>query len=138
MHLIDKAALHDLDTWVRTGEPPPSAPRLTVVDAPPVAIDRDDDGIARGGVRTPPLDVPVDVLSGVPGPSPALICILLGSTTPLSDARLAALYPTRAAYEQRYDDAVGEAIDEGWVLQADRDALLAYAQPSRIPDEGSS
>ena len=132
MHLVAKAALRSLDTWVRTGEAPPVAPRLEVSDGPAAEMRRDDDGIARGGIRTPPVDVPVDVLSGVAGPNAALICILLGSTKPLPDARVAALYPTRAEYEQQYDAAVDQAIESGWVLEDDRDPLLAYAQPSRI------
>jgi hypothetical protein len=81
---------------------------------------------------TPPVDVPVDVLSGAPGPSTSVICLLLGSTTPLPPARLAALYPNRAAYETQYDDDADQTIKAGFVLEPDRDALLAFAQPSRI------
>jgi hypothetical protein len=132
MHLVAKAALRGLDTWVKTGEPPPIAARLDVTTGPPPAIARDADGIALGGIRTPPVDVPVDVLSGVAGPSPDLICILLGSTTPLSADRLAELYPTRADYEQRYDAETEEVIQGGFVLEPERDALQGFAQPSRI------
>ena len=46
-----------------------------------------------------------EVLSGVPGPNPDLFCILLGSTAPLSDARLSELYAGPADYLQRYDAA---------------------------------
>ena len=100
----------------------------------PLEIRRDADGIALGGIRTPPVDVPVDVLSGVPGPNPDLLCILLGSTTPLPAERLAELYPSRADYEQRYAAAADEVIEAGFVLEDDRDALLAFADPSRIVD----
>ena len=134
MHVVAKAALNGLDAWVKTGVLPPIAPRLktAVPDGGTTAVARNADGIALGGVRTPPVDVPVDVLSGVPGPSATLICLLLGSTKPLSDARLAQLYTTRAAYQQQYDADADAAIKAGFVLQADRDALLAFAQPSRI------
>lgn len=98
MHLVAKAAFRALDMWVRTGEPPPIAPRLELTDGASAQVVRDSDGIALGGLRTPPVDVPVDVLSGVPGPKPEIICILLGSTKPLPDARVAELYPNRAAY----------------------------------------
>ena len=63
----------------------------------------------------------------------ALLCLLLGSTTPLPADRLAELYPTRADYEQRFESAVDAVIAAGFVLEEDRDALLAYADPSRIP-----
>lgn len=130
MHVVAKAAFHGLETWVRTGAMPEIAPRLELDQTP--AILRNGDGIALGGIRTPPVDVPVDVLSGAPGPGTDLICILLGSTTPLPAARLTALYPNRAAYQQQYDAGTDQAIQAGFVLQADRDALLAYAQPARI------
>lgn len=132
MHLVAKAALHDLDSWVRAGDVPPAAPRLELTDAATPDIARDGDGIALGGIRTPPVDVPVDVLSGVAGPSGTLLCLLLGSTKPLPDARLVELYPTRAAYQDQYDASADEAIQAGFVLEPDRDALLAFAQPSRI------
>ena len=132
MHLVAKAAFHHLVRWVRTGEAPPDFPLLEVTadDAPRIA--RDDDGIATGGVRTPPVDVPVDVLSGAPGPSDALFCLLLGSTTPLPAERLAELYPSRAAYRAAYADQVTDTVDRGVVLAADAEALRADAQPERI------
>jgi hypothetical protein len=132
MHLVAKAALRALDTWVRKGDLPPIAPRLEMSDADTPEVLRDGDGIALGGIRTPPVDVPVDVLSGVPGPNSAVLCILLGSTKPLTDDRLAELYPNRAAYQQQYEADAKRTIDAGFVLEPDRAALLAFAQPSRI------
>jgi len=131
-HVVAKAALRALDTWVRTGAPPPGAARLELTGGAMPAALRDVDGIARAGIRTPPLDVPVDVLSGEPGPKPDVICLLLGSTTPLPAERLAELYPSRAEYLRRYEAATDRVIESGFVLEEDRDALLGYAQPSRI------
>ena len=132
LHLVAKAAFRGLETWVRTGDAPPIGPRVELTsDATPV-VRRDSDGIALGGVRTPPVDVPVDVLSGSPGPKMDVICLLLGSTTPLSDARLSELYANRAAYQQKYDASADDTIQAGFVLDADRDALILFAQPSRI------
>lgn len=133
MHLVVKSAFRSLDTWVRTGTLPIIAPRLDLSeDGATPTLQRNSDGIVLGGVRTPPVDVPVDVLSGAPGPSTSVICLLLGSTTPLSPARLAALYPNRAAYQSQYDADADKTIKAGFVLDADRAALLAFAQPSRI------
>lgn len=133
MHLVAKAALRALETWVRTGEAPPVAPRLEVVDGPEPALRRDVDGIVLGGIRTPPVDVPVAVLSGEPPPNPDLLCLLVGSTRPLPAERLAERYPTRADYEVRYRAAAEAAVDAGFVLPEDRDALLGYAEPARVP-----
>jgi hypothetical protein len=132
LHVVAKAAFRRLDEWVRNSELPREAPRLEVTSGNPPEIRRDTDGIALGGIRTPPVDVPVDVLSGVPGPKADLLCLLLGSTTPLPVEHLAALYPSREDYVQRYEAVTDEAIEAGFVLQEDRDALLGFADPSRI------
>ncbi len=134
LHLIAKAAFRGLETWLRTGAVPPIAPRLSVnvTDAGAATVLRDGDGIALGGVRTPPVDVPVEVLSGAPGPNSSLICLLLGSTTPLPTARLTALYPTRAAYQQQYEADAEEVINAGFVLEPDHAALTAFSQPALI------
>ena len=92
------------------------------------------DGIALGGIRTPPLDVPVDVLSGEPGPSSDLFCLLMGSTVPLAAERLAELYPSSEQYQDRYDAAVEEVIDAGFVLPEDAEALVGYSDSSLVAD----
>jgi hypothetical protein len=98
----------------------------------PPEVKRDADGIAAGGVRTPPVDVPVAALSGLPGPNPSMICFLLGSTNPFSAERVARLYPSRAAYVQQYEASTDATIEAGFALVEDRAALLAFAEPSRI------
>ncbi len=132
MHIVAKAALRALTTWLTTDDAPPHAPRIDVVPGSPPKIVRNGDGIARGGVRTPPVDVPVATLSGAPGPNPSTICLLLGSTTPFSPARLAALYPSRDEYLERYRADVAATIRAGFALREDRAALLAFAEPARI------
>ncbi len=133
MHLVAKAALRHLDRWVRTGDAPPEAGRLEVaVTADKPQVQRDQDGIALGGIRTPPVDVPTQVLSGEPGPRQEIICILMGSTTPIPPARLAARYPGVEAYLQEYDAKTDEAIAAGFVLEEDRAALAGYARPDLV------
>jgi hypothetical protein len=132
MHVVAKAALRGLDRWVRTGKPPAEAPRLDTTRGAKPQIRRDADGIALGGIRTPVVDVPVDVVSGAAPPKPDLICLLMGSTKPLPPERIAALHPTRADYERRFEAAADQAIAAGFVLKDDRDALLAFAEPARV------
>lgn len=133
-HFVVKAALRAMDTWVRTGEAPPEAPRLEidVVDGRP-RVRRDPDGIALGGIRTPHVDVPVATLSGEPGPQPSVICLLLGSTVPLPTERLVELHGTRDQYLRAFEQATDAAIAAGFVLDDDRDAMLADAEPDRVP-----
>lgn len=132
MHVVAKAALHHLDAWVRTGDAPPRAERIETTEGAAPAVRRDDDGIALGGVRTPPVDVPVEVLSGAPGSGAGLMCLLLGSTKPLPAERIAALYPSRADYQRRYDADLARAVRAGFALEADRDALAAFARPKLV------
>ncbi len=131
---VVRAALRSLDTWVRTGEAPPEAPRLEVDDtgAAPAYV-RDDDGNALGGIRTPQVDVPVATLSGEASEGGSVACLLMGSTTPLTADRLGELYPSPDDYSDAYAEAADAAIESGFVLEDDRDALLADADPSAIP-----
>jgi hypothetical protein len=126
------AALRSLDHWVRTGAAPSRAERLATEGSPPTAT-RDADGIIVGGIRTPLVDAPVDVLSGQPRPASNIACFLSGSTDPLPADRLRSRYGTRAAYLDAYTHATDAAIDAGFVLREDRERLLAVAQPDRIP-----
>lgn len=131
-HLVAKAALRALDLWVRDGVEPPSADRLAVSQG---AYERDRDGNVVGGIRTPLVDVPVDTLSGDPAPDGPLHCLLFGSTTPLPQGRLAVLHGDRAAYLRAYAQSADAAVGAGFVLPEDREALLASAQPDRVPEE---
>jgi hypothetical protein len=129
MHIVAKAALHALVDWVANGEAPPKAPRIDVQNG---QVQRDADAIAKGGIRTPPVDVPVTALSGAPGPNPSTICLLLGSSKPLPAARIAQLYSSRDDYQQKFAADADQAIAAGFVLQADRDALLGFADPGAV------
>src|SRR3546814_9293284 len=62
-HYVMQAALRALDRWVRTGEAPPIAERLQVSDSGALVLDAH--GNARGGVRSPWVDVPTAQLSGL-------------------------------------------------------------------------
>jgi hypothetical protein len=132
MHIVAKAALRALSTWLSAGTAPVIAPRIDVMPGASPKVVRNADGIALGGIRTPPVDVPVAALSGVPGPNPSTICILLGSTKPFSSARLAQLYPSRADYTSRFDADADATIKAGFALPQDRAALIGFAQPADI------
>jgi hypothetical protein len=52
----------------------------------------------------------------------------------LTAEQLSALYPNRAAYTAKFDANADATIKAGWVLPEDRNALLAFAEPSRVPN----
>src|SRR6185503_12694432 len=88
------------------------------------AFSRDEDGIVLGGMRTPLVDVPLDVLSGAAPAGASLVCMLFGSTTPLPADRVAALYASPQAYLDAYTAAADAAVAAGFVLEDDRASLL--------------
>jgi hypothetical protein len=127
---VVRAGISALDRWVRTGNAPPPAPRLQRDGG---ELRRGADGIALGGVRTPPVDVPVAVQSGdAPAGSKAL-CALFGSSRAFPPARLDMLYGSRAGYEKSFDDATRRAVSAGYVLAADAPALQAQARAVTFP-----
>lgn len=119
-----RAALRGLESWARGGTPPPSAARLSVVDG---GFELDAHGNVLGGVRTPVVDAPADVLSGYAAPGASPICELFGRTLPLAEPA----YATHDEYLAAYTAATDSAIAAGFVLADDRDAVLAEA---RVPE----
>jgi alpha/beta hydrolase family protein len=132
MHIVAKAAFHALKTWLVSGRSPAVAPRIDLKAGASPQIQRNAEGIALGGIRTPPVDAPVATLSGAPSPNPTTICLLVGSTKPFTAAQLARLYPTRTDYVSKYGAFADSAIKAGFVLQADRPALIAFSEPQMI------
>jgi hypothetical protein len=120
-----RAALDHLNRWARGGAPAPSAPPLAVADDR--RLTRDADGIARGGIRTAAVDVPAAALSGEPQPGVSPLGKLMGSTVALPPETLLERYGTRGAYLDRCATVTDRAIHEGFLLPADRAAILADA-----------
>lgn len=125
-HLIRWAGDHD--------SPPPTAPPIEIVPGNDVAlIHRDLDGIALGGLRTPSVDVPSEVLSGTSPPESGddRMVSLFGSTTPYPRGALKSRYGSRDAYLAAFESSLDDAIAAGYVRAADRDA---YAAQARVVD----
>jgi hypothetical protein len=124
-HFVLNAAIAALNQWVRGGAPPPSAPRLEVTAGPPIAIVRDANGNALGGVRTPQVDVPIATFSG--DGKGSVLCLLFGTTTPFDAATLASLYPDHDAYVAAFNGATDRAVQAGFILQPDAALMKAAA-----------
>jgi hypothetical protein len=122
-HYVLNAAIWWLDRWARDGTRPPVASRLETRDGQFVT---DEAGNVLGGVRTPHVDVPVAVLSGL-GNSGGPVAFLTGTTTPLGTDALRARYPTPAAYLEQFEVATRRAVAAGFLLGADADEITAIA-----------
>lgn len=132
-HETLQAAVSHLVAWVVEGTPPPTAPPLDVVDGELV---RDELGIATGGVRTPPVDVPLRVLSGDPG-SEGGACFLFGETRLLDEAEVAALHGTLDAYVAALQASADTAVEAGWLLPVDA-ATMVEEETARAVSLGLS
>jgi hypothetical protein len=124
-----RAALRHLERWVADGTRPPSAPPIEMADDEVII---DDWGHARGGVRTPAVDAPVERLVGAPLPDAQPICMLLGRTIEVSPAVLEARWTDRAQYLHAYREATDRLIGEGFLLEEDRDEVLEDARVGRV------
>jgi hypothetical protein len=122
---VVRAAVSALDQWIRTGKAPAQAPRLEHTAG---KLKRGTDGIVLGGIRTPPVDVPISVQSGEPADASKVICALFGSNKPFSAATLQQLYGTKAGFVAKWDADADRAVNAGHVLAADRSALVAEAR----------
>jgi hypothetical protein len=120
------AALHHVDRWLRDGTAPPPQPLIDFEGQPPAVV-RDADGIARGGIRLPPVAVPVAHNSAIQK-SPDVFARLMGSHEPFSDERLHELYATREEYLARFEQATRAAEATSVILPRDVAALAEEAR----------
>ena len=130
-HFVLKASMAALDRWVRTGEAPPIAPRLELAGDPPAFV-LDEHGNVRGGIRTPYVDVPIAILSGL-GQTGGNFCLIFGTTDLFDAAKLDSLYADHAAYVDAVSDATDSAVDAGFILPADAELIKQAAEEAEIP-----
>jgi hypothetical protein len=128
-HYVAQAALAHLARWAAGGEPPPEAQRLEI-DPSGASFRLDQHGLAVGGIRTPWVDVPTAVMSGL-GQSGESFSILFGRTQPFDEVALGALYPGgQAEYLKRFESALDATIAAGFILEDDRPEILGIAAAS--------
>lgn len=118
MRYAASAALHRLDSWVETGVAPDSGPRFQFDAAGSLA--QDEFGNAMGGVRLPPIEVPVARYVST-------LCALGGITIPFTEAQLRLLYPTHAVYYEKTVAATNASVAAGFMLPEDATDLLTRA-----------
>ncbi len=116
MHYVLQRAFDALDQWTRTGTAPPSAARLEADREGNLVVDTL--GIARGGLRTPWVDAPTRILSGLG--QPGNVTDLFGTTRPLDPPALSGRYPRgRDDYVRQFSDATRAAVQTGFLLEVD-------------------
>ena len=129
-HFIVKAAISALDKWLRTGVAAPYADRIEMNPATKTIV-RNGFGIALGGIRTPYVDAPIATLSG-DGQTPGVFCALYGTTDLFDSTQLASLYPNHATYVSAVDASSENAVNNGFLLEADAALIKTWARNSDI------
>jgi len=123
-HYVLQAALSHLHDWVSANRIPPSGALIELNGAQPAL---DEHGLARGGIRTPWVDVPIARTSGVGGEESTMSSIF-GSGELFDAATVQRLYPGGVAdYLERFTASLDAAIQSGFLLAADREEILELA-----------
>ena len=139
-------AIAGLSDWIDGGQAPPIAPRGQYVPNPnydpelPTSnanlefiLDRDQYGIAKGGIRYPAVTVPTATNTGINRQaenttSPfSLFCGLLGSSTAFSQTTLQGLYEDFGDYIRKYRAASAEFARTDFILPEDVSRLNRIA-----------
>ncbi len=136
---VQNAAFEALTAWIESGTAPPHAApiEVTTTGTPPrPAIARDQYGNARGGVRTPFLDVPTATY--VPFDTAAYkttfsgFCILYGYNVPFDAAQLGSLYRNHGQYVERVVHQSQRLVDERFWLWPDAVTVIQRAVHSSV------
>lgn len=124
MHYATSTAILRLDQWMKGGSAPANGPRFEF-DPLTDKLATDRHGNTRGGIRMPPIDVPVASYRST-------LCPLGGITVPFNDAGLRLLYPGGfEEYQSRMQQATSQAVAGGWLLAPDALDLMARVDAAR-------
>jgi hypothetical protein len=126
-----RSAIAHLNRWVALGTPPPEAPRLETISISPIQYALDANGNVRGGIRTPAVDAPVATLSGL-GQTGTTFCFLFGTTVPLTDGQLEALYGSHGRFVAAWSRATVKALFAGFLQPEDAVNIAVVGAQSDI------
>ena len=134
---VFNAAWRNLDDWVRRGVAPPRASRLELQVktgesfVPDKAFLEDAVGNAKGGVRTPYVDVPTARWVGAK--SGPFRCLFVGYKVDFDDAKLRSLYKTPDDYLKKVRASASRLEGERWLTSGDAAEIVREAEQSRTP-----
>jgi hypothetical protein len=141
LHYILDGTLANIEEWVRTGALPPKGDLIQLTSVG--VIVRDALGNAKGGIRTPFVDVPIKTYLPMsppcPGCPPAILCggcsfwcVILGNITPFDKATLQGLYKNHGGYVSKFVKSTQQLFKGGWVTEADMELMKTGAAESYV------
>lgn len=122
-----RMSLYHTQRWLEFGVVPPSGPRLQRTG---VALTRDQNGLALGGIRYPFIEAPVAFNSSEG-------CPLFGQYRPWSREKVLGLYPTQADYVSQVDAVADARVADGLLLSEDAAEAKAEARAFDVWGGGS-
>jgi hypothetical protein len=130
------AAWANLDDWVRARRPAPRAAPLEL-KASPTALPPDEafvvdrNGNAKGGLRTPYVDVPTARWVGAK--SGPFVCLFHGYKYAFDDARLRQLYGSHTGYLKSVRASVTSLVTQRWLTPSDGERIVQEAEATNWP-----
>ena len=156
-HYVLNAVLDHTARWVKDGTPPPTATHMELRRLPPSPpgaqsangargrggapqgprweVVHDELGNAHGGIELSQHAVPTATNTGQNEGGAGggeRNCNLMGSYVAWDQARLAAMYPTHAAYVAMVKEITEKNLKAGYILKEAADATIAEAERSSI------
>ena len=125
-YMVEAAGLEHLVAWSRGGPPPPTAPRLVRHLEVEGRFQRDEMGLASGGIRLPDVVAPIGLNVGMNGGARG--CASQGYYLPFDLETLRRRYPNVAHYRRAVTRSVRDNITAGFLLPADGDIIISAAQ----------
>jgi hypothetical protein len=122
------AVLTNLQRWVEKGTPAPAGAVIEVADGRAVL---DEHGNAKGGVRSPYVDVPTSTWFG--NATGASFCRIAGYERPFDAAKLKSLYGTKANYVRKVRQSVRDLVAARYIDPADGREIVAEARAFAWP-----
>jgi hypothetical protein len=117
MRYAASAAIHALASWAAGGEAPDHGPRFAFARG---RLAKDADGNTLGGIRLPPIDVPIARYEST-------ACYLGGITVPFLEPQIWQRFPTHADYLTQMAARTDAAVTAGWLLPDDAVDLMRRA-----------
>jgi hypothetical protein len=139
-YYIFNGCLANLEKWVRTGTPPPKGDLIQVENK---KIIRDEFGNAKGGLRSPYVDVPIKTYNPVSIPCPSCepkdlcprcsaYCVLMGNMVLFDEAQLKQLYSNHDGYVAKFNASADKMFQDGFVTQVDLELMKTEAADSNV------
>jgi len=130
------AAWANLEAWVRERRPAPRAAPLELKSGPATlppdeAFVVDLNGNAKGGLRTPYVDVPTARWVGAK--SGPFVCLFHGYKFPFEGARLQQLYGSHTGYVKSIRASVESLVTQRWLTLGDGAKIVQEAEGANWP-----